>query len=75
MCSKVALWDDLLASFFFNGPLRAFATMYLDVIFQIIINTKFMSFSNYSQIVSSIICMIVGYAFLYMPFGFMTLIY
>lgn len=48
ICKKVKLWEDLVSGFFFNMPLRGFVEMYIEIILSVIINTKFIKFSNAS---------------------------
>ena len=74
VCAKIRLWEDLLNSFFFNGPLRALITVYLNVAFQVMLNSQFISFSSYSAMVATAMCAIVGYVFAYFPIFMMSLI-
>ena len=39
ICKKVNLWEKIIGFFFFNGPLRTFIEMYLELISQVVINT------------------------------------
>ena len=47
LCKKVKLWEDMVSSFFFNAPLRAFVEMYIELILQVIINTQYVKFKNF----------------------------
>lgn len=39
ICKKVKFWEDIISSFFFNGPLRAFIEMYIELVLQAVLNT------------------------------------
>lgn len=75
LCKNVKLWKDIKGSFFFNGPLRAFIEMYIELILQVIINTQFIKFKNYDQIVTTLIAFVFGAVSLLLPFLAMSLIY
>eukprot|EP00347_Sterkiella_histriomuscorum_P011981 403370353 len=75
LCKKIRLWEQLVSQFFFNGPLRTFVEMYIELILQVIINTQFLKFKNYDQSVATLIAFIFGAVSLLLPFLTMTIIY
>lgn len=75
LCKKVKLWEDLKGSFFFNGPLRAFVEMYIELIIQVIINTQFIKFKNFDSMIATFTAFAFGAISLLLPFLTMTLIY
>ena len=75
LCKKVKLWEDLLSTFFFNMPMRTFVETYIDSAIQIILNTKVIKFSNYSQVVATLVAFAGGVSALLMPFIVMNVIY
>lgn len=75
LCKKVKIWEDIKASFFFNSPLRGFVEQYLEFILQLIINSKFMKFSNRDQFIASLIAFVFCTASLLLPFITMAIIY
>ncbi|CDW86063.1 cadg multi-domain protein [Stylonychia lemnae] len=72
---KVQFWEEVVQGFFFNGPLRTFVEMYIELILQVLINTKFIKFSNFSQMVSTCTASAFGFISLFLPFLTMTIIY
>lgn len=75
LCKNVKIWRDIKGSFFFNGPLRAFVEMYIELILQVIINTQFIKFKNFDCIVTTCVAFMFGSISLLLPFLTMTLIY
>eukprot|EP00347_Sterkiella_histriomuscorum_P006839 403351236 len=75
LCKKIRLWEQLVSQFFFNGPLRTFVEMYIELILQVIINTQFPKFKNYDQSVATLIAFVFGAISLLLPFLTMTIIY
>lgn len=75
LCRKVKFWEELIGSFFFNLPMRTLIEMYIEITLQVIINTQFIKFSNWSQIITTALAMVFGTLALLMPFITMTLIY
>ena len=39
LCKRVKVWEKIIGFFFFNGPLRTFIEMYIELIMQVVINT------------------------------------
>ena len=75
MCKRVKAWENMIGFFFFNGPLRIFVEMYLELIMQIIINTIFVKFKNFDQLVTTLTAFLFGTLALLLPFMAMTQIY
>lgn len=48
MCKKVKFWEEMVGSFFFNAPLRTFVEMYIEIVLQVLINTQYIKFRNFS---------------------------
>ncbi|CDW85864.1 cadg multi-domain protein [Stylonychia lemnae] len=75
MFKNVKFWEDIVAAFFFNVPLRTFVEMYIELILQVLINSKFIKIRNYSQTVSTLCAFVFGTLSLLLPFLAMTMIY
>ncbi|CDW72275.1 fu domain containing protein [Stylonychia lemnae] len=75
ICKKVQFWEEIISGFFFNAPLRTFVEMYIELILQVLINTKFIKFRNFSQVISTLFAFIFGAISLLLPFLAMTVIY
>ncbi|CDW87978.1 cadg multi-domain protein [Stylonychia lemnae] len=75
LCKKIKMWESVLGQFFFNGPLRTFIEMYIELILQVIINTQFIKFENRDQIIATLVAFIFGTISILLPFLSMTVIY
>ncbi|CDW90923.1 fu domain containing protein [Stylonychia lemnae] len=71
----VKVLENLLKGFFFNAPLRTFIELYFELALIILINTKFIKFSNSSQMIASTTLFFIGSFSITLPFLLMTLIY
>src|SRR5690606_6839139 len=75
LCKRVRIWESLIGGFFFNTPLRTIIEMYIEIALQVLINTKFIKFSNMSQLVTTAIALLFGTVSLLLPFIAMSIIY
>ncbi|CDW90898.1 cadg multi-domain protein [Stylonychia lemnae] len=75
LCKKMSLWENIIGFFFFNGPLRTFVEMYIELIMQVVINTQFIKYRNQSQIIATLTVFAFGAISLLLPFITMTVIY
>jgi hypothetical protein len=72
---KSSLLENLLSGFFWNLPLRTLVEMYMELVVNILINTKFIKFRNYSQVITSLMAFICSAFALLLPFLTMSIMY
>lgn len=48
MCKKIKMFEEMVGTFFYNGPLRTLTQMYFQMMIQILVNTSFIKFRNKS---------------------------
>lgn len=75
LCKNVRMWEDVIDSFFFNGPLRALSETYIEVCLVGFNNLRFIKMGNWSQIFCSIVAFCVSGFCLLLPFVLMNLLH